>query len=354
MGGSMAGEEGGEGGEDDDGDKSADDDVEWEEIHACPLTVRFTQEKIHPFFYRRGPIVNVVPKIRLASRAIGTKEGTSWISGDPGSEDPVYELVPPFGPIHCLRKGDELWSLDNRRLYALQLAAMEQWPLRCRVRIMYSDRLPRRTLKTQWRKFQTTNEGRAVVVAARFQQFDMWSWFDRAVELEWYTYSQRLGTLLNVFEMVPVVGALFFRTGLTGYRSRVPFIVGFCLTFGIDFARQKVTIFEKRICELHVKAVMDGELRNFNPCAARAKLEAGGESALSAPQLASMMVIVLLLLLPYVQGVGADKLRSSLFSCWLGVACVLTVQTAIILRSRRSAEIEYSGTNRKLSPKHRQ
>jgi len=351
---SRRGDEGGETGDDDgdDDDKSgADDDVEWEELYCCPLTVRFTQEKIHPFFYRRGPIVNVVPKIRLALPSQGSEENVAnWMPGDPGVDDAeVYELVPPFAPIHCLRKGDELWSLDNRRLYALQLAAMEQWPLRCRVRLMYSERLPRRKLKTQWRKFQTTNEGRCIIVAARFQQFDTWGWFDRAVELEMYTFSQRLGIVLNVFEMLPVVGALLFRTGLTGFKSRVPFIAGFAITFFLDFMRQKVSIFERRICELHVKAVMEGDART---CDLFCKRQAG-ESAMSAPQLAACMVVVLTLVLPYVQNIQHEKLRSSIFSCWLGVACVLAVQTGMILKTRKAAETEYSGTNQKLTPKHR-
>ena len=48
-------------GEEDDGkgedESGADDDVDWEELFACPLTVRFTQEKVDSFSYQRGPIV---------------------------------------------------------------------------------------------------------------------------------------------------------------------------------------------------------------------------------------------------------------------------------------------------------
>eukprot|EP00929_Paragymnodinium_shiwhaense_P100178 TRINITY_DN6230_c0_g1_i1.p1 TRINITY_DN6230_c0_g1~~TRINITY_DN6230_c0_g1_i1.p1 ORF type:complete len:404 (+),score=67.50 TRINITY_DN6230_c0_g1_i1:182-1393(+) len=329
-----------------------DDDVEWQELYACPLTVRFTQDKVHPFFYRRGPIVNVVPKIRVSHWVSGSAECPTWLAGDPESDEfEVYELVPPFGPIQCLRKGEELWSLDNRRLYALQLAAMEHWPTRCRVRILYSDRLPRRKLKTQWRKMQTTNEGRSIVVAARYQQFDTWSWFDRAVEIEWYTLSHRLGILLNVFEVLPVIGALLFRTGLTGYTTRIPFFIGFLLSFGVDILRQRVTILERRLAELHVKAVMDGQSKDFAPCCRR-NAEAG-ESALSAQLLAAFMAVVLLLLLPYIAFLGHEKLRRSMFSCWLGIACVLAVQCGIMYKNKRVAEIEYGGTNRLLTPKHR-
>lgn len=338
-----AGEDG-EGEGDGDGDGDADDDVQWEELYACPLEVRFTQEKIHPFFYRRGPIVNVVPKIRPVL--------TPQEDADAGC--PV-ELVPPFGTIHCLRKGDELWSLDNRRLYALQLAAMEQWPQQCRTRIMASDRLPRRKLKTQWRKFQTTNEGRAVTVCARYQQFDTWSWFDRAVELEWYTLSQRLSNLMNAFEMIPVIGALLFRTGLTGFATRTPLIVAFILSFSLDLIRQRVPVFERSVCELHVKAVMDGDIKQMDCCGRKGDGAANGDvdTSVSAPQLAAMMGLVLIMVLPYILGIPRDKLRSSLFSCWLGVACVLFFQLVSCVRANKAVAFEYTGANQKLTPKHR-
>mmetsp|Transcript_13830 Transcript_13830/g.39598 ORF Transcript_13830/g.39598 Transcript_13830/m.39598 type:complete len:389 (+) Transcript_13830:187-1353(+) len=324
-------------GEEDGEPSAADEADEWEEIYACPLNIRFTQEKIHPFFYRRGPIVNVVPRIRPVMHNGG---------------DDFIELVPPFNPIHCLRKGNELWSLDNRRLYALQLASMEQWPRQCRVRLLCRDRLPRHKFKTQYRKFNTTSEGRTLDVCARYQQFDTWNWFERAVELEWYTFSGRLGTLLSVFEVMPVVGALLFRTGLTGFASRVPLVAGFVLTFAVDFMRQKVAIIERKICEIHVRAVMDGDVRQLGPCCRR--LQLGGEEEpppSSAVQLAASMALALLLLLPYVLGIAYEKLRSSLLSCWLGVACVLIVQLGSALRG--AGEHSDSGYNGRLSPKHR-
>ena len=51
------------------------------------------------------------------------------------------------------RKGSVLWSLDNRRLYALQLVAMDLWPRPCRVRCLSRERLPRHKLKTQYRSW---------------------------------------------------------------------------------------------------------------------------------------------------------------------------------------------------------
>jgi len=331
-------EQHGEAPEDEGGGSSGEANAEaeeWDELFACPLTVRFTQDKIHPFFYRRGPIVNVVPKIRPVLRP----------STD-SSEQAVVELVPPFCPIHCLRKGEEIWSLDNRRLYALQLAAMEQWPQRCRIRLLCRDRLPRHKFKSQYRKFNTTSEGRSISVCARYQQFDTWTWFERAVEIEWYNFSQRLGTLLSIFEVGPVIGALLFRTGLTGFNSRLPLVAGFVLTFAVDFLRQKVPIMERRLCEMHVQAVLDGEVRPASACWQRLRHAAqrvtGGEDdpncgPMSAPQLTAVMALVLILVLPYILGAARERLRSSLLSCWMGIASVLTFQLIATIRAARAA-----------------
>lgn len=333
-----------EGGDDDDDD----DGVIWEELFACPLTVRFTQEKIHPFFYRRGPIVNVLPKIRIVPhlRGNGADSEPHGVSPAEVARGQVLELVPPFGPIHCLRKGKQLWSLDNRRLYALQLAAVQYWPQQCCVRLMQSDRLPRKKFKTQYRKFKSQSEGQIVHICARYQQFDTWNWFDKAVEVEWYNLSVQLGYLLQAFETLPVIGALLFRTGLTGLASRTPLIIAFLLAFALDFTRQKVPFFERRISELHVKAVMDGDIKNWpswrkNQEQARFTSEGYEETGLSvsAPQLASMMALLMILTLPYVHAITHDKIRSSIFSCWLGISCVLMVQLGGILRAGTSPEI---------------
>ncbi|CAK0839187.1 unnamed protein product [Prorocentrum cordatum] len=337
-------------GEDDD---AAIEEIEWEEMYACPLLVRFTQEKVHPFFYRRGPIVNVVPKIRAVPRGPDSD----------GECDDVIELVAPFPNIHCLQKGEELWTLDNRRLYALQLAAMEQWPQQCCVRIMVVDKLPRHKFKSQYRKFNTTSEGRTIDVSARYQTFDTWNWFDRAVELEADEFSQRVGTMLSCFEALPVLCALLFRTGLTGFSSRAPFVVGFLAAFAADLLRQNCPALERSVSRLHVRAVMEGEVRQLSPCLHRLRswwddggCAAGdaGASVVSMAQLAAMMALALGLILPYIFGITNDRVRSSLTSCWLGVACVLAVQLVTLLRNGALSTPSFgSGAGSKLSPKHR-
>jgi hypothetical protein len=352
--GEEAGEDICEGGDEDGDDDDDDDGMVWEDLYACPLTVRFTQDKIHPFFYRRGPIVNVIHKIHTTPHR-GDAEPLG-VSPAEVSRGTILELVPPFGPIHCLRKGKHLWSLDNRRLYALQLAAMHRWPQQCCVRLLSSDRLPRKKFKTQYRKFKTQSEGQVVHICAKYQQFDTWNWFERAVEIEWETISHHFGTILSVFEILPVIGALLFRTGITGLTSRAPLIAAFVATFALDFFRQRLPAGEKQVAELHVKAILDGDIK-YCPSCRRDPYESSPTS-LSAPQLASMMALFMLLVLPYVLIIPHDKTRSSIFSCWLGISCVLLFQLIGILRNigrpcLALAPDSEDDADATISPKHR-
>lgn len=287
----------------------------WDEILACPLEIRFTQDKIHPFFYRRGPIVNVLPKIRAV-----------------GNEDGSCDLVPPFAPIHCLRKGSVLWSLDNRRLYALQLVAMDLWPRPCRVRCLSRERLPRHKLKTQYRKFNTRSDGRTIAVTTRYQNFDTWNWQERAAEIELYSLSKRLSVVFTTFEALPVLGAMLFRTGYTGLQSRWPLIISFLLAFSLDFTRQQVPFLEKQLCLLQVQAIQREE--------SLIKLSWQGDDVqgVCKLQLAAIMAITLLMMLPCIFGIAEVKVRSSVFSCWLGVAFMLLIQLMFALQRTESSE----------------
>lgn len=101
---------------------------EWEETWVEVLHVRFSQEQIHPFFHKRGPIQDILNEV--TNRPCEVHERAD-------REDPLAPTVRielPFEPIRCVRctgVHSDLISLDNRRLYALQLAAVERWPARC-------------------------------------------------------------------------------------------------------------------------------------------------------------------------------------------------------------------------------
>lgn len=316
-------------------------DADWETVSVCPLTIRFTQGNIHPFFHRRGPIVNVLPKIRCVAC--------------PDNEYSV-ELIPPFDRIHCLRKGDTFWSLDNRRLYALQMAAIEMWPRRCHVQLLCQDQLPRHKFKTHYRKFNTTSEGLAINVRTRYQQFAYWNWFDRAVEFEWYHISRRLGHVLSALEAMPVLLGLLFRTGITPFSSRTPIFVAFLAAFFVDVVRQKVPMFERKLSQLQVVAVLDGNTIRPGLWDGRATVDNGGEEVppMSAVQLAVILALVCLLLLPYIAGLP-DKLQSCVLSCWLGVVCMVAAQLGNSFRNiNLTIYTVSSNATPKLTPKHRE
>jgi hypothetical protein len=97
----------------------------FEEKLICPLAVRFSQDHIRPEF-QKGP------DMEAAIKAIKTKPGC-------GEYDIV--LTPPFPAIEVIRghlksgDADHWLSLDNRRLYCLQRAAVAHWPLRVAVAV---------------------------------------------------------------------------------------------------------------------------------------------------------------------------------------------------------------------------
>lgn len=108
----------------------------WTELWVDALQVRFSQEQIHPFFHRRGPIQEVLQEVGYEPGAPSERaEGDSDAA-------PTVRLIPPFEPIRCVRHPElhQDWiSLDNRRLYALQLTAVERWPVRCLARIRVNE-----------------------------------------------------------------------------------------------------------------------------------------------------------------------------------------------------------------------
>eukprot|EP00746_Dinoflagellata_sp_MGD_P012300 gnl/MRDRNA2_/MRDRNA2_126173_c0_seq1.p1 gnl/MRDRNA2_/MRDRNA2_126173_c0~~gnl/MRDRNA2_/MRDRNA2_126173_c0_seq1.p1 ORF type:complete len:381 (-),score=76.26 gnl/MRDRNA2_/MRDRNA2_126173_c0_seq1:25-1167(-) len=105
------------------------------------LRIRFSQEQIHPFFHKRGPIKDMLPDIE---NQVLDEDALSQIQ-EASTNATVVELVLPFEEIRCIRKEDchgDLISLDNRRLYALQLAAVERWPARCVTKVLVMDQIP--------------------------------------------------------------------------------------------------------------------------------------------------------------------------------------------------------------------
>lgn len=156
----------------------------------CPLDLRFSQIRMRPEFRDGRSVEDAVEKIEFNR-----------------SEDGGWKLVPPFPPVmvtkwRCkLRDADgrpkvdadtqkeilsarERWfTLDNRRLYCLQRAAVAKWPdpVSCEV-VEMTEKLEAmdRTLK----KFRTADSGRSIRIGDRpateeeNEGLRRWAWRD--------------------------------------------------------------------------------------------------------------------------------------------------------------------------------
>jgi len=154
--------------------KVLDEGIVWEERWVSPLAVRFSQGKIHPFFHERGPISEVMLQIRSREDSNGVGFG------------PVRRVEPPFPPIRLLhlRQQGVLVTLDNRRLYALQRFALQEWPAPCFVKAFCVDELTPTRLRAENRKFTNRVCGLQLEVESRSNAFDTFSWVTEAAHVE--------------------------------------------------------------------------------------------------------------------------------------------------------------------------
>lgn len=129
----------------------------WAEELVSPLELRFSQHSLHPFFFKRGPVQDVLTEIRA------TASSTNALHAAAGGR-PSLTLVAPFPSIRVVRQHGQLVCLDNRRLYALQLAALERWPTHTPTWMLVSEELSRTNRKGEWRKMTTETDGLSVRV----------------------------------------------------------------------------------------------------------------------------------------------------------------------------------------------
>lgn len=155
--------------------KVLDEGIVWEERWVSPLEVRFSQGKIHPFFHERGPISEVLLQIRYRDDDEGADAGGS-----------LKRIEPPFPPIRLLHLKQQgvLVTLDNRRLYALQRYALQEWPSMCWARALCVDELTPTRLRAENRKFTNRLCGLQLEVESRSNAFETFSWVTEAAHME--------------------------------------------------------------------------------------------------------------------------------------------------------------------------
>jgi hypothetical protein len=144
----------------------------YEEKLICPLTVRYSQDHIRPEFQdRKGSDLDT------SIKAIKTK---------PGHGDYDLVLVPPFPAIEIIRghfrngDADHWLSLDNRRLYCLQQAAVAHWPLRVAV-VVEALRAPTEGMR---KKVNSSVEGLSVGIGHSPKALtSCWDWQEKVKDL---------------------------------------------------------------------------------------------------------------------------------------------------------------------------
>lgn len=308
----------------------------WTEYVVCLLLVRFSQASIHPFFYCRGFVTAVLHKI------LHVPQNTVANSME-------LLLVPPFAPIRILsvfppeENDSELWALDNRRLYALQLAAIQRWPSRCVTKVLVADHLPRKKFKTNYRKFKTQTRGRSVQVVAKYQTFDEWNWFNAALEKEMPGLTQNIGTLFGVFEVLPIICIFIMWMNAKSSGNdhdrlvRSAMFIILAIFFAVDTLRQKYPKFERFFAERHVRAITDGAYWTVPPSIPLMPLH----GHVTAPYLCYFLFVGLFGSLPYIFAfLGRSRLRSSIFSVWLGLLSIVLIR---IYGSKGKTENENTG-----------
>jgi len=144
----------------------------YEEKLISPLALRFTQEHIRTTF-RDGRVV---------------ADTTGEIQAQPSTSE-EYDLVleAPFPQIEIIRwghsdedgQGSHWFTLDNRRLYCLQRAALKLWPQRvaAKVEILYADP------GSVKRKYDSTTLGESVTVSDSCKEAPLFR-FDWRLEAE--------------------------------------------------------------------------------------------------------------------------------------------------------------------------
>jgi len=138
---------------------SSDADL-WSEKLVNPLDIRFSQKTVHPCFDKHGAIEAQVDFIE--QREI----------------DGGIQLITPFPMIRLLEIGPNQYvSLDNRRLYCLQRAAVNLHPEKCFIYCLVTPRLPRHKRKTEFRKFTAGKLGDVKIsIESKHGVHSVWNW----------------------------------------------------------------------------------------------------------------------------------------------------------------------------------
>mmetsp|Transcript_4018 Transcript_4018/g.9689 ORF Transcript_4018/g.9689 Transcript_4018/m.9689 type:complete len:346 (-) Transcript_4018:61-1098(-) len=294
-----------------------------------PLEIRFSQPVVRPSFSDRNEVEEAVDATDLGN----------------GCEDFDGVLQPPFPTIRIIAwkprlrisgrmyLAEQQWyTLDNRRLYALQLAAMKYWPKRVGVMVGVAPRLPG---QSHARKFRNPTAGVEVDVGHNFSSPDRtWCWRSVAMDKERSNFCVASSWILAGAIVVPLIV----------YRANVhyKFLPGsgapqllLCLAVNIILGVAQPRVLaagSEYILQRHVEAMAHGRLYRL-------------PRRVTVAQIGLCAWIVCALLLPYVRLLtftwkfGASMLRVGLTaSCFLGAYHTFQVYQDSQLRQAEVAQ----------------
>lgn len=183
--------------DDDYSDQSSNDDGAMQArprgatIHVSPLDVSFSQWKVRHQFVCGTPLDKVVPLVRVVrcSQAEAMQHNAPWKLEAPF---PTIEAVQWKCKIRDETTGrpkvdssgavlydsqTRLFTVDNRRLYCLQLAAVRVWPDRCIAEVSETPTDPKERMR-ELRKFRTVDSGQSIMIGSTVDHvpFQRWSW----------------------------------------------------------------------------------------------------------------------------------------------------------------------------------
>jgi hypothetical protein len=216
-----------------------DEGIVWEERWVSPLAVRFSQGKIHPFFHERGPISEVLLQISAKADENGA----------------IKRIEPPFPPMRLLhlKPFGVLVTLDNRRLYALQRFALQEWPTVCLVKALCVEELTPTRLKAENRKFTNCIGGLQIEIESRSNAFDTFSWVTEAGRMEHTRFCRPISfkAVDKALSLMPVfvVHLLLSAKMRPMLRSRWPLLQYLAANLKVSQRRQFPA---KRLMLLHV------------------------------------------------------------------------------------------------------
>jgi len=163
-----------------------------------PLAIRFAQPRINNFFAKPDgrEVLDTIKELKIEPFVLDDSDSEDSFGRDDlfiRAPFPVIEVVQFRAKLRdedgstvkdevtgIQRHGEERWfTLDNRRLYCLQRAAIKAWPSLCYAAVKVVDSLD--STSKVLRKFRTTSDGTSVRIGSSqdvFENLPEWSWRD--------------------------------------------------------------------------------------------------------------------------------------------------------------------------------